>query len=289
MSDRLTGIPFSKLAGTGNDFIVVDNRNALVAEDDKGPLAMAICDRRRSVGADGLLFLERSEAADFTMRLFNPDGHEGEMCGNGARCIAFYAFEAGIAPAEMRIETTAGIVRGRVRGNGVRLRLWRLDKITSELREIEVSGRTLEVHYLEVGVPHGVVFENNVHQVDGGTIQRLGREVRLHQAFPRGVNVNFVEVRGLRDLNIRTYERGVEDETLACGTGCVAASLVAHQVFGVESPVRLLTRGGALEVAFEEGASGWDIYLEGEVHHIMEGRILPQAWEWKGGGAARGG
>lgn len=278
----VNGIPFTKLAGTGNDFIVIDNSRGSISDSEKSLLALAVCHRRRSVGADGVLFLEQSAVADFTMRLFNPDGAEGEMCGNGARCIAYYAHGAGIAPAEMKIETIAGIVEGRVSGPTVRLRLWRLPHIQPEIRGIRVSGWTVDVHYLEIGVPHGVVFLDSVHQVTGEVIERLGQGIRFHPAFPKGVNVDFVEVKGVRDLHIRTYERGVEHETLACGTGCVAASLVSHQIHGIESPARLLTNGGILDVSFEQGASGWDICLEGEVHRIMEGQILPRAWQWKG-------
>lgn len=274
-------IPFSKLAGSGNDFIIIDNRELIVPEEWKGPLATAVCDRRHSVGADGVLLLEQAPGAHFAMRLFNPDGNEGEMCGNGARCIAQYAYTKGIAPAAMRMSTIAGIVEGLITPMGVRIRLWRLDSIRPEKIALEVAGQALEAYYIEVGVPHAVVFQPGVDRASDATVRRLGREIRFHPAFPKGTNVNFVSVTSLKDLIIRTYERGVEEETLACGTGCVASSLVSHQLFGVESPVRLQARGGTLQVQFEKTPAGWDISLEGAVRHIMDGQLLPQSWLWK--------
>ncbi|HYG58269.1 MAG TPA: diaminopimelate epimerase [Symbiobacteriaceae bacterium] len=280
----MQAILFSKIAGTGNDFLIIDNRRDVVPDADKSWFARAVCDRRRSVGADGVLFLERSAQCNFTMRLFNPDGLEGEMCGNGARSIAYYAHVKGIAPREMRFDTLAGVVDGAITDLGVKVRLWRLDAVLPERRELEVAGNLLEAHYIQVGVPHVVIFQQGVDRAVDATIDRLGREIRFHPAFPNGTNVNFVSVTGIHDLTIRTYERGVEAETLACGTGSVAASLAAHQLFGVESPVRLKTRGGLIQVTFAQSPSGWDIFLEGEVRHIMDGVIMPGAWTWKEAG-----
>ncbi|HYF95409.1 MAG TPA: diaminopimelate epimerase [Symbiobacteriaceae bacterium] len=280
----MQSISFSKVAGTGNDFLIIDNRTDVVPEADKHTLARNVCDRRRSVGADGVLFLEQSQQADFTMRLFNPDGNEGEMCGNGARAICYFAYAKGIAAKTMRFETLAGIVDGAITDQGVKVRLWQLEQIVPERREIDVSGLMLETNFIQVGVPHVVIFQQGVDVVADATIHRFGREIRLHAAFPHGANVNFVEVTGIHDVTVRTYERGVEEETLACGTGSVAACLVAHQLFGVESPVHVKTRGGLIWVTFTASPTGWDVFLEGEVRHIMDGVIMPGAYTWKEAG-----
>ena len=235
------GVSFWKMQGAGNDFILVDDRAGGFPVDDTGFCAR-LCDRQRGIGSDGLLLIQSSSAANFRMRFFNPDGSEADFCGNGARCIARLAYEIAAAPADMRIETRAGLVRAEVLAAPlVRLHLppakdWRMDLT------VEWQNRPLPIHFVNTGVPHAVAVVDDLAAVD---VPALGAFIRRHPLFaPAGTNADFIQIRGPDSLAIRTYERGVEGETLACGTGILAAALVAEKLSLVRAPVRVRAAGG---------------------------------------------
>lgn len=256
--------PFWKMHGAGNDFILVDDRKRTFPVEDAAFIAR-LCHRRRGIGSEGLLLIQPSTAADFRMRFFNPDGGETDMCGNGARCIARLAHEIGAAPADMRFETAAGLVRAEILASLVRLHLppakdWRLNlSIAWEKHE-------LPVHFVNSGVPHAVAVVDNLAAVD---VPTLGRHIRRHALFaPAGTNADFIQVAGPDSLAIRTYERGVEGETLACGTGIVAAALVAEKLALVRGPVNIVTVGGdVLEVSISP------LTLTGPAEHVFQGTV----------------
>ncbi len=266
--------PFSKLTGSGNDFILVDNMDGSVDVESFREKIPKICARARSVGADGVIFLEPSSRVHFRWRFFNADGSEAEMCGNGGRCAARFAYEKGIAPAEMAFETLAGVIKAKViKGGEVKVQLtsprdWRLKE------RLTLLGEDLEYSFVNTGVPHVVVFVDHLDEVD---VKGMGKQIRFHPLFsPAGTNVNFVQVLGRGRLAIRTYERGVEDETLACGTGATAAALIYMGKEG-EGRVEVLTRSGETLVVERRGE---DVYLQGGTRWIYDGQLKSEAWEW---------
>lgn len=269
-------LSFVKMSGAGNDFIVIDNREGVVAEDTKADLARELCPRRLAVGADGIILLEPSETCDVRMRIFNADGSEAEMCGNGSRCLAQFARSVGAAGPEMTIETMAGAVRAKVRGGSVRVELTRPGEIVSE-GELEFGNRRCEVFFTDTGVPHAVLFVEDIGEdLDGSDVRTLGRAIRFHEAFgPPGANANFVRVEAPCCISLRTYERGVEDETLACGTGATAAALVSAWREGWPSPVAVSVRSGeVLKVHFSGKGPRFDAaMLEGEVSAVYRGEL----------------
>lgn len=233
-------IPFTKMMGTGNDFVLIDNRADLLT-GDVSSFVKSVCSRRMSVGADGVLLLERSENADFKMRYFNADGGEAEFCGNGARCIALYAFLNGIAEKEMSFESEAGLRLASVNGRTVTINMPDPHDVKPTL---PLSGRRIEASFIRVGVPHVVLFVENVDDVD---VVKQGRAIREMEQFrPEGTNVNFVQLYNSDCLRVRTYERGVENETLSCGTGVCASAIIAHFVRKYEPPVKVLTQTDSL-------------------------------------------
>lgn len=232
------GLPFAKVSGAGNDFVVIDNRRSAVRQSLPA-LARQLCDRRSGIGADGLLVAERSRQADVRMRIFNPDGSEPEMCGNGARGFALYAHAQGWTRAAFQLEIKAGVLAVRVAGHRVRLEMPQPSRFGRET--LRVDGRALQVYRASIGNPHAVIIVPRVNRVD---VAGLGRHIRWHRRFaPAGVNVNFVEL-GRSVVRIRTYERGVEGETPACGSGATAAAAVLWCYRNRRSPVTLLTRSG---------------------------------------------
>lgn len=264
-------IPFWKMHGAANDFILVDDRKACFPAEDTRWLS-AIMSRRTGVGSEGVLLIQPSASADFRMRFFNPDGGEVDMCGNGARCIARLAHELGAAPAAMRIETPAGIVRAEVRGNQVLLTMtephdWRMHQT------IALSCQKITCHSVNTGVPHVVV---EVADLPGADVHGLGAEIRHHPLFaPKGTNANFIQLDADGRLHVRTYERGVEAETLACGTGMVACGLVAGKLGRVRPPVRVVPASGdVLEVDYRDAGDGaTDVTLLGPAEHVFQGRL----------------
>jgi diaminopimelate epimerase len=271
-------IPFMKMSGSGNDFILIDHREPLVEEDRLKEFIQKVCRRRISVGADGLILIERSEKADFKWRFYNADGSEPEMCGNGGRCAARFAWLKGIAGSSLTFETLTGILSAQVDGKRVKLEMpkphdFKLDET------ILVDGKEQIFSQINTGVPHAVLF---VDDVEGADVVRIGRVIRYHSHFvPNGTNVNFVQLGKDSRLSIRTYERGVEDETLACGTGAVASTLIAVLKGLVRSPVSIRTRGGeVLMVHFEmSGEEMSRIFFEGDVHIVYEGEMWEEAYQ----------
>jgi diaminopimelate epimerase len=270
-------IPFMKMSGSGNDFILIDHRKPLLKEEQYKIFAQNVCRRRVSVGADGLILLEPSGKADFKWRFYNSDGSEGEMCGNGGRCAARFAFLKGFAGPSLTFETLAGILSAQV--NGMKVKLEMTTPFGLKLDErIAVEGTELVVSRINTGVPHAVVFVDDLAGVD---ILQRGRAIRHHSHFaPAGTNANFVHVEGPSSLSIRTYERGVEGETLACGTGTVASALIAAFKGRVKSPVSVRTEGGeVLAVHFEiAGDEVKKVFFEGDVHIIYEAEMWEEAY-----------
>jgi diaminopimelate epimerase len=219
-----------------------------------------------------LILLEESDNADIRWRFYNADGSEPEMCGNGARCAARFAVLLGLAEPQLTLQTLAGIVKAEVQDRQVRLLMTAVGDLRLHL-EIPLADQTLRGHFLKVGVPHVAVPVVHLEEVP---VSRWGREVRFHPMFqPAGTNVNFIRARADHALEIRTYERGVEDETLACGTGAVASALIAANLGEVSSPVLVHTRGGEiLTVSFHSHAESVnEVYLEGEALVVYQGEL----------------
>lgn len=272
------GIPFSKLNGSGNDFLLVDNRNGVMKGVDLSEFARKVCDRTRSIGADGMIFLERSRRADFRWKFYNADGSVAEMCGNGGRCAARYAAERGLAGRSMKFETLAGLIRADVSGRRVKLQMTSPRGLATD-RTLTLHGRKIRYSFLDTGVPHVVLFVPGIEKID---LDGVGRGIRSHRAFaPRGTNVNFAQVRN-GVVSIRTYERGVEGETLACGTGAVACAILSAHRKLVRPPVAVRTRGGeTLLVHFDGGGKDiGEVYLEGDTSWSCDGVIAEEAYRY---------
>jgi diaminopimelate epimerase len=268
-------IIFTKMSGSGNDFIIVDNRESVVKTPEKRDFVIKVCIPKISVGADGVIFIENSEKADFKWDFYNADGSSAEMCGNGCRCIARYAYEKKIASEKMTFETTAGIIRADIKGSCVRVKLTNPENLQTNL-PIVLNGRNYQVDSLNTGVPHAIIYTSDIMTED---VCGIGREIRSHTVFsPAGTNVDFVQKQGTNELRIRTYERGVEDETLSCGTGVVASALLASRAGLVQPPVRVQTQGGDfLTVDFKatkEGEKFGEVFLEGPAKLVFEGTIV---------------
>lgn len=263
---------FAKMTGAGNDFIVIDDRSNTVGEDAR-ELAKQLCRRRLSIGADGLIVIVPSSRCDFRMRYFNADGSEADMCGNGGRCVARFASERGIAGDEMCFESRSGTHSASV-VDGENVRLAMPDPRAMLLNvELNVRGENLEVHRVNTGVPHAII---EVDDLDAYPVVDMGRAVREHRAFiPDGTNADFVRQADSHAIELRTYERGVEDETLACGTGAVASALIMAALGRVEPPVTVRTRGGwALSVEFFMSDLGFcDVSLTGDARTVYTGGI----------------
>jgi diaminopimelate epimerase len=266
-------IPFHKMQGSGNDFILIDNRRNILKGMNLKTLATKACHRHYSVGADGLIVIVPSRKADFKWRFFNADGSEAEMCGNGSRCAARFAFLRKIAKKDMTFETLAGIIHARIKTGSVRVQLTKAVGLRMNIAVPLDSGMRMG-HFINTGVPHLVYLSKDLANED---VERVGRTTRHHQLFqPAGTNVNFVHIQNKHQLRIRTYERGVEAETLACGTGSVAGALVVGALGAVQSPVEVHTWGGEkLIVSFERIADEFTaIHLEGNAEVICEGMLF---------------
>ncbi len=265
-------IAFYKMSGSGNDFIIIDNRNRVVDESDLQGFIAKVCRRKMSVGADGFILVEESENVDFKWRFFNSDGSQPEMCGNGARCVARFAYLNGIAGSKMSFETIAGIVSAEVKNDRVKIKM--TDPADLKVNyTLELENGPLSLSSVNTGVPHVVVTADNLDDVE---VVRLGREIRFHDSYaPAGTNVNFICAGNDNTISIRTYERGVEDETLACGTGSIAAVIVMHYKSKGKSPVKVITRGGGcLYIYFEEdNGKFYNVFLEGDARVIYKGYL----------------
>ena len=272
-------IRFSKVSGAGNDFVIIDNRENIIPEDSANFIEK-VCARRVSVGADGMLLVENSDVADFKMRYFNSDGGEVETCGNGARCIARFAYDEKIVPSnEMTFETRAGIYSAQVMTDTVKLRVGAAVDMRLNF-PLKLSDGKHTVSFVNSGVPHVVFFVDDLEDID---VVKLGSETRYHDDFkPAGTNANFIKMRSAEALDIRTYERGVEDETLACGTGCIASAIAAAALGKATSPVIAYTRGGyVLKIYFTLNSQGAeDVFLEGDARIIYKGHLLEDSWNY---------
>ena len=260
-------IPFVKMCGSGNDFIIIDNRNLNI--EITPSWVKKVCCQKFGVGADGILVLENSKRAAFKMKTFNSDGSEIEMCGNGARCIARYAYLQGITGNKMQFETLAGLIEAEVINQKVKVKLTDPEDI-----KLNIKINTHCVHFVNMGVPHTVLFADEIDKIN---VIELGRELRFNNYFqPQGTNVNFVEVVNNSQVKVRTYERGVEDETLACGTGSAASVCIAALLGIVNSPVDVVTKGGEIiTVYFEkDGTQIKNLYIEGDADITFEGKLL---------------
>lgn len=270
-------IEFFKMSGSGNDFILIDNRAQSLNVQNLTEFVKTVCERKVSVGADGLIIIENSDRADFRWRFFNADGSEVEMCGNGGRCAARFACIKGIAEDTLSFETLAGIIDAEVRGDVVKLRLTDPHSIRIGF-SIMIDERPFEMNFINTGVPHVVHYVNDLDQFD---VFHVGRAIRHHKEFqPGGTNANFMEIIERHTIRVRTYERGVEDETLACGTGAVASALISSWKGLAESPVDVRVKGNeTLKIHFRRTDRGFeDIYLEGKAKVVYEGRIWDEAY-----------
>lgn len=257
----MRNLPFTKLVASGNDFVAARLK---AGNQSLGRLARKVCDRKFGIGADGLLALEKSKRARLKMRIFNADGSEAGMCGNGARCVALL-----IGKKKVSIETKAGIIASVVSGNSVKIKL--TDPKDIKLDIPLKAGRIIHVNFINTGVPHAVIFTEGLDKFD---IAGIARFIRYHKRFaPAGTNVNFVEALDKGAIKVRTYERGVEDETLACGTGSVASSLIFALKTSAARKIYVHTKSGeVLKVHFERNDTGFrNVWLEGRVRIVCKG------------------
>lgn len=274
----MKAVTFYKLSGCGNDFIIIDNRKKIIPENDLSDFITKICRRKMSVGADGLILVEDSDRADFRWCFFNSDGSRAEMCGNGARCVSRFAYINGITGPELSFETDAGVIYAQVIEDRVKIRMTGPEDLKTDY-PLELETGTVTVSSINTGVPHLII---EVGDIESAEVVRLGREIRFHQRFaPAGTNVNFVSRMADQRVANRTYERGVEDETLACGTGCVAAAIIMAHKYGSPSPVNILTRsGGCLKIHYKREEDRFsDICLEGDARIIYKGELWEDSWE----------
>jgi len=254
-------VKFTKMVGSGNDFIVLTGKPS----GNLSRLAKLLCDRKFGIGADGLLLLDKCNNADLSMRIFNADGSEAPMCGNGARCAAFFS-----GRSKIRIFTNAGVINTEVKGQQIKIQLTAPKDIKLDF-PLNVNGRLLKVNFINTGVKHVVIFVSGVDSID---LKSIGRSIRSHQKFsPRGTNVNFVEEKGNNLIQVRTYERGVEDETLACGTGSTAAALIFALKNNLDNQVKVKTKSGEiLKVYFQkENGKFKKVWLEGSARIVYKG------------------
>jgi len=266
-------LDFVKMNGAGNDFVLYDNRSGSIQLTTEQ--VARICDRHRGVGADGVIGLIpcQSDKADWAWEFWNSDGSLAEMCGNGARCFARYIQRMTGNPQQTSFETVAGIISAEFRGGQVSVNLTAPENERLNINvPLESVGETV-IHSINTGVPHAVIY---VPDVDKAMLTTVGPEVRRHAEFgPRGTNVNFVQVLAPNSIRVRTFERGVEGETLACGTGVSAAALISARVHGLTSPVKVRVQGGDdLEVSFREANGSFtDVRLCGPADFCFYGRI----------------
>lgn len=271
---------FQKLSGAGNDFIIIDNTKERLPREKLSAVARTLCRRRLSIGADGVMFIEHSDSCDARMIFFNADGSEGEMCGNGARCVCRYVREHGLAGGEQTIETVSGVVRGRmVTKRDYTVRLTPPSLVCDSLA-VSALGQKYDCGYVELGrpgLPHLVLEHPGLRGTPEGEMRALGAALRRAPELEKGANVNFFELCGDGSVFIRTFERGVEDFTLACGTGTAATALIL-------SRRRLVPRegftaymaGGRLIVDIRSEGGSDAVYLTGPTNVVAEGTVLDE-------------
>ncbi len=273
---------FFKLQASGNDFVLIENRRLEFRTQKLKMLSKRLCQRKFGVGADGLLVIEPSKRDDFSMRIFNPDGSEAEMCGNGARCTALWAavFKK---KNYVKFSTKAGVIESKIEGDINKL-CW-YGNVMIKMGNpfglslgfpINIGGKKIKVNYINTGVPHTIVFVEGLEKID---VEEIGRKIRYHRKFmPSGTNVDFVEVVDERMIKIRTYERGIETETLACGTGVVASAIISSYHLGLEGlhfRFKVLTRSGDTLGVYFTRCSGRinDVWLKGRAYFVYSGEV----------------
>jgi diaminopimelate epimerase len=269
MSDNW--LSFVKMSGTGNDFIMIDNMNQGL-KTDLSKLALRLCHRRFGIGADGIILIEPAVDADFTMRIFNSDGSEAEMCGNGSRCAARFAADKGVGGEIMKFRTLAGMIEAKLNESGAAIKLTEPAGMRKDI-PVNVKGIEYIMQFINTGVPHAVLFTDDVESI---LVNMFGRAIRYHEVFkPAGTNVNFVQVMDKGTIRVRTYERGVEDETLACGTGATASALISASMKGVsDRPVKVIVPGGELMIDFTfKDGSFTNVWLIGAVDVTFKGEV----------------
>ena len=263
-------VEFTKMNGAGNDFILFDNRDRKISLTTDQ--IVHLCHRQRGIGADGIMGLVPCDSgkADWSWQFYNSDGSAAEMCGNGARCFARYIQKLTGATGDLTFETAAGVIRARLNGDRVTVNLTTPHSLRLN-ESVPLEQGATPIHSINTGVPHAIVY---VDDADQAMVAGVGAEVRYHAHFkPRGTNVNFVQVKGPNFIRVRTYERGVEGETLACGTGVTAAALISARLKGFTSPVKVQVQGGdLLEVGFrEENGEFADVALTGPADFAFTG------------------
>lgn len=262
---------FYKLSGSGNDFIIINNLKGEYSFDFFKNIVTKITSRNNGVGADGLIVINRDNDCDFKWDFFNSDGSIAEMCGNGARC-AGRVFSLISGKKEIVFKTLAGLIDAYVNGQVVRVRLSNPTGYMENIR-LEIEGNTYNGSFINTGVPHFVI---EIDDIENFPVKEVGRKIRFHNFFaPKGTNVNFIKYLGDETIKVRTYERGVEDETLACGTGASASALIMGKKGLVKDRAKIITSGGEiLNVYFDiKGENFEKVYLEGAVKLICEGYV----------------
>jgi diaminopimelate epimerase len=269
-------IYFTKLHGNGNDFILIDEyKEKRIADNEKAAFALKYCDRRFAIGADGVLYLAKSEKANIKMQIYNSDGTEAEMCGNGVRCLVKYALDEGYIKEKASVETLAGIltISSRIEDKTwIKVNMGRPQferaKIPAngagEFVNVDMHG--YKVNAVNTGVPHAVIFMDSL---DDPGLMQVAPKIRYDPIFPKGTNVNFVKLNSNDEITIRTYERGVEGETLSCGTGSVACVVVAHRLGKTDKAVKVNTNGGELRITIAQD----DAYMEGTAERVFDGKV----------------
>jgi diaminopimelate epimerase len=274
--ENIFPLKFSKMSGTGNDFIIIDHRNTIIPLEQQPDFVERVCRRKFSAGADGVILIENSDNADFRWQFYNADGSVAEMCGNGARCAARFANINGIAAKKMVFETIAGIIEAEIcEDDSVRVRLTDPFDFKDDL-SISLGGTSHSTTFINTGVPHAVIFVDD----RDAPVKEWGAEVRFHELFqPEGTNANFVTRLASDEILVRTYERGVEDETRACGTGAVASAIIASIKTMVSSPVSVVTSGGErliIEFELNDNCCANNVYLKGPARIIYTGELTAE-------------
>ncbi|GAU09328.1 diaminopimelate epimerase [Desulfoplanes formicivorans] len=271
-------IAFYKMQGSGNDFILVDNRYLGLPTEVMPHWAKALCARAFGIGADGLIFIDKApsgEQVDYRWHFYNADGSRAEMCGNGSRCVARLAFELGIAGPNQVFMTDAGPIQAHIieQTGHIKVQLTRPQDLKLNISLAMDTGEAMQVHFVNTGVPHTVVLTDHVKAIN---VLDLGNTIRFHDHFaPNGTNVNFVQIEDLDHILLRTYERGVENETYACGTGACAAVYVAHALRKCSEHVSVTTSGGEKLVVHLEND---DIFLQGDAVIVYTGSMNPETF-----------
>lgn len=271
-------VAFEKMNGTGNDFILIDNRGGVVPLAEQAEFSRLISRRQFSLGADGVILLEDCGEADFRWQFYNSDGSVAEMCGNGSRCAARFAYRHGIAGPKMTFSTLAGIVEAEIGDKEHIVKVKLPDPVDFRLGlSIELDEQEFPLFYVNSGVPHVVIFVEH----DEVPVKTWGRKIRYHELFePKGTNVNFVQIKENNAIRVRTYERGVENETMACGTGNVAAALYSAMQKDMHSPIEVETYGGEKNKVYfdlQDGPVAQEVFLEGPTRLVCCGELNADA------------